>query len=158
MKSRFGFLTWNPPWKHWKPPWNPLWDFEIYCKIQISQLNPLFIDKCMVILRLRKKSIPPPPPMDDHWKFQRGGGVHFQRVFSKVPVSNLLGGGGWRCKSKSLLWGVWGYGYFLEVHISNPMENNISVLSPKIMGNHQWQFFGSVKIHENPPPKCFQFF
>ena len=48
----------------------------------------------MVILRSRKKSIPPPSPQ---WMIignRRGGGVHFQRVLSEVPVSNLLGGGG----------------------------------------------------------------
>ena len=89
--------------------------------------------------------------MDDHWKFRRGGGVHFQRVLSEVPISNLLGGGGHeRPPGMENLgrggahqrvfcggWGGGGYGYFLEVHISNPTENNISVLCPKIMGNHQ---------------------
>ena len=80
---------------------------------------------------------------------RRGGGVHFQRVLSEVPVSNLLGGGGHerppgmenpgrgvQIKESSVGDGG-GYGYFLEVHISNPTEINISVLCPKIMGNHQ---------------------
>ena len=26
---------------------------------------------------------------------------------------------------------------------------------PEIMGNQQQQFFGSLKIHGNPSPKCF---
>ena len=120
MKSRFGFLTWNPPWKHY---WNPLWDFEIYCKIQISQLNPLFIDKCMVILRSRKKSIPPLPPMDDHWKSKGRGGSfpkgvkrspRFKPPWGRGSWKNPWNGksGAWGCKSKSLLWGVGGVWIF----------------------------------------------
>ena len=38
------------------------------------------------------------------------------------------------------------------------MEHNFLVPCPEIMGNHLQQFFGSVKIHGSPPPKCFQFF
>ena len=94
MKSRFGFLTWNPPWKHWKPPWNPLWDFEIYCKIQISQLNPLFIDKCMVILRLRKKSIPPPPQWMIIGNSKGEGGFISKGCLAKSPFQTSLGEGG----------------------------------------------------------------
>ena len=52
------------------------------------------------------------------WKIW-GVGVHIKEC--------SVGGGG----------GGGGYGYFLEAHISNPTENNISVLCPKIMGNHQ---------------------
>ena len=38
---------------------------------------------------------------------------------------------------------------------SFPMEGNFSVPCPEIMGNHQLQFFGSLKIHANLSPKCF---
>ena len=70
-------------------------------------------------------------------------------MLSEVPVSNLLGGGGHErppgmenpgrggANQRVFCGGVGGYGYFLEVHISNPTEINISVLCPKIMGNHQ---------------------
>ena len=36
-----------------------------------------------------------------------------------------------------------------------PWKTIFSVPCPEIMGNQQQQFFGSMKIHGNPSPKCF---
>ena len=34
------------------------------------------------------------------------------------------------------------------------MEDDFSVPCPEILRDHLQQFFGSLKIHGSPPPKC----
>ena len=48
--------------------------------------------------------------------------------------------------------------YIPNPRISIPIKNSFSVLCPEFIRNHWYQFFGSLKIHGNPSPKCFEFF
>ena len=94
--------------------------------------------------------------MDDHWKFRRGGGVHFQRVLSEVPISNLLGGGGHERPPgmenlgrggahQRVFCGGWGGGLWI-------------FSGSTYFKSHQKQYFSSVsKDHGKPSVTIFWF-
>ena len=85
---------------------------------------------------------------------RRGGGVHFQRVLSEVPVSNLLGGGGHERPP-----GMENPGRGVQIKESSVGGGGVWIFSGSTyFKSHGNQYFGSVsKDHGKPSVTIFWF-